>query len=96
MNRFFNISLLVIFCVVWLNMYWANLAEYDQNYGYFIWSMILSFLTCLTIIILFFVRREFIKKSKMPCILFLLLGSPISIIAFIYSYQAFFGLYFKL
>jgi hypothetical protein len=77
-------------------MYWAKLAEYDSNYGYFIYSMLISIGVSIAIIVLWFVKRSFIKRVKTASILFLLLGSPISIMIFIYIYQAFFGLYFKL
>ena len=91
-----RIGLIVTNVLIWLNMYWAKGAEYDMNYGYFINSMLLSIATCILIIVIWFVRRKYIKEVKIDVILFLITGSPISIMIFIYVYQAFNGLYFKM
>ena len=95
-SQFYKAVLFFVCIIIWLNMYWARQAEYDQNYGYFIYSMLLSIGLCITITVFWIRKRSVLKQNMMITLASLIIASPVSILVFIYIYQALFGLYFKL
>ena len=92
----YKVSIVMIILITWLLMYTAHISEYDVNYGYFIYSMLISTLTIMGIVVLWFKRRIIIKENSLVTICFLTTASPVSILIFIELYQTLIGRYFKL
>lgn len=95
-GQFYKAILFLVCIIIWLNIYWAREAEYDQNYGYFIYSMLLSIGLCIIIGVFWIRKRSILKQNIIITLASLIIASPVSILLFIYVYQALFGLYFKL
>ncbi len=81
---------------VWVMMYYVGKAQYDENYGYFIYTILNSTAITLLIIIGWIKKRRVVIKNKFIGIGFLVVASPITILLFIYLYQFFVGSYFQL
>jgi hypothetical protein len=82
--------------LMWFLMFLASKSEYDENYGYFIYSMLISIILTLVIVIGWLWKRKVVRENKVLNIAFLLLASPASLLLFIEIYQRFWGQYFKL
>jgi len=95
-NKLYVFSLVLAFITIWILMVKAKYAEYDSNYGYAIYALLVSFGLTFFLLILWFNMRQLIKNNSMITIFFLLTSSPLSIYFCIYLYGIFVGQYFKL
>lgn len=86
-NSTYKIVLSIAFVVIWLLMIDAKFEEYDRNYGAAIYAFLLSCLTIVGIIILWFTAKSFIKTNKWITIAFLITASPLSIFLVVWIYQ---------
>jgi uncharacterized membrane protein len=76
----------------WTFFYKAQFLEYDDNYGMLIHGFIISSVTLLILIIIWFRKRQWIKDTAEASIIWLCASSPVTLaIAAIY-YQNIFGL----
>lgn len=68
MNKFFSYSyrivLLLSIIYIWGLMYWAHKSEYDENYGFFIVAMLISFIITLSIVVGWIWKRITMVKHK--------------------------------
>lgn len=88
--------LIIAAIVIWSLLIMAKLAEYDMNYGFFIFALIASIIMSIFIIGVGFARKQIIKSSMYSTILFLITSSPISLFVFVWLYQDYIGQYMKL
>ncbi|MDQ0636543.1 hypothetical protein QF042_000108 [Pedobacter sp. W3I1] len=95
-NYIYRIVLLIALIVIWSDLYYAHISGYDENYGYFINAILISSVLTITMIIAYFVKIKKEKIDIISSIIFLVLASPVTIIAFIWLYQSVVGQYFKL
>jgi hypothetical protein len=95
-NYIYRIILFIALIVIWLDLYYAHISEYDENYGYFINAVLTSSVLTIAMIIAYFVKVKITKIDIIYSIIFLVLASPVTIMAFIWLYQCIAGQYFKL
>lgn len=74
----------------------AKFSEYDTNYAYAIFALIVSLLTTFLIILSWFVTKSSVESSSALTVLFLFTSSPVSIFLFVSFYEDFVGSYFRL
>jgi hypothetical protein len=83
--------LLVETIYVWYCLYNAQFLEYDDNYGLMIHAFIISLVTLVALIIVWFKKREWIRQNLIPMISWLVLGSPVSVVLLVIFYKTIFG-----
>lgn len=74
----------------------AKFAEYDLNYSFAFYALLISLAAALFIVWTWFIKELVIKPSLFLTILFLIISSPISIFLFVYFYEEYSGRFFKL
>lgn len=74
-----------VYC--WRCFYKAQFLDYDDNYGVLIRGFIISILTMIILIILWFKKKQIIKETIIANILWILLGSPLTFIIAIMYYE---------
>jgi hypothetical protein len=95
-NYIYRIVLLIALIVIWSDLYYAHISGYDENYGYFINAILISSVLTIAMIITYIVKVKMTKIDVIYSIIFLVLASPVTIMAFIWLYQCIAGQYFKL
>jgi hypothetical protein len=90
------LMMFILSAFIWYNVYMAKISEYDENYGYIIWALVMSTLATISFAIFSFKRRTFFLNHKVLSILFFVLNSPITIFVVVYIYSILFGQFFKL
>lgn len=88
--------LLAATIIIWSLMTAAKFAEYDTNYAYAIFALIVSLLTVFLIIISWFVSKSSVKSSSALTVLFLFTSSLVSLFLFVSFYEDYVGRYFRL
>jgi len=96
LDKSFNISIIIGICAIWLLMIGAKRAEYDFNYGFFIWAFVISSLVVISIAVLCISRKAVARHSALVFIFFFLTSSPASLLSFLWLYEDIIGQYFKL
>ncbi len=93
----YRTTIILLIAIIWLHTYWAHQDEYDENYGDFIYGLLISTIASIVIAILWLKRKDFVRESKGITLLFYLTSSPLSIVLFINTFVEITGqLYFKL
>jgi len=95
-NKLYVFSLVFAFITIWILMVKAKYAEYDSNYGYAIYALLVSLGITFGILVLWFKIRQLLENNSAVTIFFLLTSSPLSIYFFIYLYGGVVGQYFRL
>ena len=84
--------LLVIETVyVWTQFFEVQELPYDDNYGLLIHCFIISLLTLIILILLWFKRREFVKNNFVIVALWTLIASPMTLVLISIYYESIFG-----
>lgn len=91
MSYRFSILLILLIFFIWLFLFQAKDLPYDENFGSLFISFLLSLMTVLTIIWLFFKKRRLVHKNIILVVVFLLTSSPVNIYYVIMNYEYIFG-----
>jgi|SRR5471030_924430 hypothetical protein len=94
-NTIYRAALLVGALVIWYYVWLAHQLDYDENFGAIIFAMIFSMVLTLSVSIMWFLTRTLVLQSKFISLCFLILASPVTILLFIYAYQAMAGRFFS-
>lgn len=86
--------LIIIFMIEWVMIFISRYQPYDLNYGLVLNAMAFSLFGIILIVVIYFINRPLILRNKIETLIFLILGSPLSIIFFIYFYISVIGQYF--
>jgi len=86
-----NLIYLIIGLDIWINLYRAQFAEYDKNWGIVLTAFGLSALTFTVLTILGFKRKHWFRDNLASTTIFLLTCSPITIGIIIFNYSLVFG-----
>lgn len=95
-NYIYRAVLFIALIVVWVDMYQAHTIAYDENYGHFINAILISSVLTIAMVIAYFVKFKTTRIDIVYSVIFLVLASPVTILAFIWIYQCIAGQYFKL
>jgi hypothetical protein len=79
------LTLQTIYC--WRCLYGAQFLQYDDNYGLMIHAFIISLLTFFSLLLIWFMRRQWIKVNSTSVIVWLFVGSPLTIAIAVLYYQ---------
>jgi hypothetical protein len=71
----------------WRCFYEAQFLQYDNNVGLLIHAFIISALTLFTLLLIWFIRRRWIKLSFTAVIIWLFVGSPFTFAVAAIYYQ---------
>lgn len=96
MRKIYNIILCLSSIIIWILMLMSHRVEYDLNYELAIYAFLLSLVSTVMIVILWFMKKRIIKESFKITIAYLIFSSPISIFLFIELYGKLIGSFFKL
>ena len=83
------------FYLIWLSLFAASFAQYDENYFLAGFAFFLSTASTITIGVYVYFKKEIVKSTKNLTISFLSTSSPVSLILFIYSFEDVFGHFFN-
>lgn len=75
---------------IWRGLYNAQRFEYDDNFGIIIHCFLISLLTLIGLIIIWFVKRQWIKENILITVAWFLTASPITIFMVVTNYEAVF------
>jgi EamA domain-containing membrane protein RarD len=75
----------------WDCFYESRFLEYDDNIGLMIDGFLLSLASVVVLIAIRFFRKDWIKANKLAIIIWLIIGSPITIILLAIFYSDIFG-----
>ena len=89
-NIIFSLSLILISISVWKLIYDMQFLAYDDNFGNLCLALLLSLLAVLTICIIWFKRKEVIKKAFLIVLLFMITSNPIVIMIACVNYECIF------
>ncbi|WP_448702723.1 hypothetical protein ACFGVR_10255 [Mucilaginibacter sp. AW1-3] len=95
-NTIYRIALLAGALAIWYYVWLAHQLDYDENFGAIIFAIILSMVLTLSITVMWFLTRALILQNKLISLSFLIIASPITILLFIYVYQAIAGRFFSI
>jgi len=94
-NTIYRTALLLGALAIWYYVWLAHQLDYDENFGAIIFAMIFSMVLTLSVTIMWFLTRALVLQSKFISLSFLILASPVTILIFIYVYQAMAGRFFS-
>ena len=78
------LTLQTIYC--WISFYNAQFLPYDDNYGLVISSFLISLFALFVLILFWFIKRPVIIKNKLPILIWIAIGSPLTFIIVTFFY----------
>lgn len=84
-------SLVIIIGLIWFLFYKAGDLPYDDNYANLLVAFLLSILTSLGLLFLFFKNRKILCTNLTIILVFLISSSPISLFYLALYYEEIFG-----
>jgi len=94
-SRIYSITLFLLTFIIWYAIYSAQFLLYDENWGNILTTFFISIFTFIGILILFWKKRDLLRKTRWQTIAFLLLASPLTIYLVVDNYELIFGVALK-
>jgi hypothetical protein len=91
MKLTYSMALVFILGFIWALMHEAQFLAYDENWGNILSAFFISLLATLCLLILWFKCQSFILECKWQTLLFLIFGSPFTIVIVVMNYNLIFG-----
>lgn len=91
----YKIILGITFYLIWLSLFAARFAQYDDNYFLTGFAFLISIAATVTIAVYGYFKKEIVKSTMNLTISFLATSSPVSLYLFIYSFEDVFGQFFN-
>ena len=91
----YKIILGITFYLIWLSLFAARYAQYDDNYFLAGFAFFLSTAATITIGFYVYFKKEIVKSTMNLTISFISTSSPLSLILFIYSFEDLIGRFFN-
>jgi hypothetical protein len=90
-RKYFLPTFLIIEVIyVWYGLYQAQFYEYDDNFGVIINCFLVSFVTLIALVVLWFYKRPLFKQNAVILLIWFLLASPLTIFIAVTNYEAIF------
>lgn len=94
-NRLLNILYIIVLAIItykiWTLAYKAQFLEYDDNFANIILAFLISIFSNISIGLLWWKFREFIKRNQLVTITFLIVSSPLLLFICVSNYTEIFG-----